>query len=352
MSEMIADDNIGMIQQLRNKTEEVDLSRILKSTFGGYTRKSVMEYLSALKKQQQATADTFYQNIQALFSEKEELNKTNNLLQARLKKTEAEYQKLSDALLINKMETGQYALPDILALKDNIAALEEEQKRLKNIIAGLERKTEQQKNTNQDLALELEQAKSEINAQKEMIMTQKLEAKKQYDTITELTSQLEAEQDQNRYLMNLTSEGELAQLKSKVNELSDQLIFQSEIIAKQNEEDENKQRTIDNLLIEIDSLEQSIGSLTKSLEDLKIQNESLSSANKTFIAQLEEEYKKELALIREKSNINAEKLTALKKLSEANYKISTLELELQKKYYSEELSRIALSQNEGSDQES
>ena len=66
MSESFVDD-------LREKSGEVDLDSILTSSLGGYTKRSVLEYLSVIKKQQQSLRETCDEEIRRLQAEKEEI---------------------------------------------------------------------------------------------------------------------------------------------------------------------------------------------------------------------------------------------------------------------------------------
>jgi hypothetical protein len=72
--------DINIVEALRTKTEETDMNQYLKSTLGGYTKGSVLEYLNILRKRHQAMADTFSQNQQALFEEKKSILKDNDAL--------------------------------------------------------------------------------------------------------------------------------------------------------------------------------------------------------------------------------------------------------------------------------
>lgn len=76
--------NDNTVNDLREKTEEMDLNTILKPSMGGYTKKSVMEYLAYLKKQQQDSRDTGLENLSRLKSEKDSLQQENSELQADL----------------------------------------------------------------------------------------------------------------------------------------------------------------------------------------------------------------------------------------------------------------------------
>jgi phosphohistidine swiveling domain-containing protein len=68
----------------------------------------------------------------------------------------------------------------------------------------------------------------------------------------------------------------------------------------------------------------------KTLQEYKIQNDKLLIANEALDYQLQEEYKKTIALINEKSGITIDRLIAQKNLSVAEAKIAALEVELLK----------------------
>ncbi|MDD3874709.1 MAG: hypothetical protein PHE01_11125 [Methanosarcina sp.] len=322
--------SMDMIVQLREKAEETDINQFLKITFGGYTKKSVLQYLTHLRKQQQATADTFERNLQLLFEEKENLIKSKEMLQARLLKTDAEYQNLKEALQANQMQGKDYKLSDILSLKDRISALEEEGKQHLNEKKSLMRKLDHLNNTNEELQIKLEQIEVEKTAQMELFNAQKLETGKQRDLVYELTSQLETEKDEINYLTQLLSEREYNQSAEKVKELTNQLAIQSEIIAKQSEELSSKEEIIARFNDEMEVLNKRVYTLTRAVEYCNQQNDKLSQTNRVFMARLEEEYKKQIELIREKAEHNLERIVALKKLNEADSKISLLELQLEK----------------------
>ena len=93
-----SNDEKNIVDMIRDKSEEADLNQLLKGSFGGYTKKSVQEYLSIIRKQQQTTKDTFQKNLQTLFEEKESLRKSNESLIARNNKLSAEYDNLSESL--------------------------------------------------------------------------------------------------------------------------------------------------------------------------------------------------------------------------------------------------------------
>jgi len=87
-------DAMNLIEELRLKTEESDLEQQLKTRFGGYTKQSVLDYLNILRKNQQTMSDTFKQNLQTLYNEKEVISKNNDALQQKMEKTAAEHQEM------------------------------------------------------------------------------------------------------------------------------------------------------------------------------------------------------------------------------------------------------------------
>lgn len=60
-----------LLETLREKTGEGDLDIILKPSIGGYTKKSVMEYLALVKKQQQGLKDAYLAEVQRLTEERD-----------------------------------------------------------------------------------------------------------------------------------------------------------------------------------------------------------------------------------------------------------------------------------------
>jgi hypothetical protein len=84
------------IGQIRQRTEEEELRQRLKSTVGGYSKSSVMEYLAEIRKQQQTSYETFNQNMQALLEEKENLKADNEKLLMQVAQAKAEFQKTAE----------------------------------------------------------------------------------------------------------------------------------------------------------------------------------------------------------------------------------------------------------------
>lgn len=322
--------NIDIDEMFRGKTQEADLKQYLKSTIGGYTKKSVQEYLSVLREQQQVSQETFSRNLQALFEEKESIKKNNESLLSKYNRMSAEYDNLAESYNDIKIDNSEFSAQDIISLKSIVAKLEEEVKITNREKITLEKKIIQQDKDKEDLTLKLEQSTKEKEAQHQMLKSEKLESKKQRDIVADLYSLLEDEKNEIRYLKNVMSEGNISQLSFKVNELTEQLSSQTEVIAKLNSENMLNNDTIDTLTSEIVLLKLNISNLTKTVADLNIQNEKLMSSNETLKSHLEKEYKNSIMHINEKSNVIIDKFIAQRKLSDSESEFSLLKLEMEK----------------------
>ncbi|WP_312653289.1 hypothetical protein [Aminipila sp.] len=330
-------DEISMIETLRLKTEEIDMNQYLKTKLGGYSKQSVLEYLNVLRKQQQTTADTFYRNLQTVYNEKEELNKSNEKLQHELNKREAEYKNLTESIAAIQLDESNLTMNDIIALKNKNAALEEELKKSYFKNTSLENDIKHLNDSANDMTEKLKRFEHEISAAKEMIIAEKQESKELRDKVVELTINIEDKEEEIKYLKVLQSEGELADLTSHINELTNQLTTQTEVMSTLNSEDLIKEETIVTLRAEIELQKQMLNDLNKTVEELQKQNEKLLFANTTLTKELQESTTKTINLIHEKSDITVEKIITERKLDEANSNNIILEMKLKTKNKTEEL---------------
>jgi len=321
------DNNIVGI--LRDK-DEVDLNGVLKTTFGGYTKQSVQEYLSLIHKQQQTTKETFSRNLQNLFDEKEELRKNNESLQARLNKLSSEYDNISSSLKDIVLDDSEYSAQNVLELKNKNVSLEEQIKVTNRENYSLERKIEQLNNEINELKNKLTVSIQEYEAQKEMLKSERLELKRQRDVVADISNKLEEEKNEVKYLKGTISDGKFAELNLKIGQLSTQLSAQTEVNSKLNEEITLKDKSIDSLNDEVSLLKEKTNNLMKTLQEYNIQNDKLLIANEALDYQLQEEYKKTIASINERSNITIDRLIAQKNLSVAEAKLAALEVQLLK----------------------
>ncbi len=317
----------NIVDMLREKTEEADLEQLLKSTIGGYTKKSVMQYFAALKKQQQATTETFNHNLQTLYEEKKSLQSNNEILRSKLTKAETGLENLSEAMATYKLEDKVYSVQDIIALKSKIVALESEIKKMSGANHELEKKIERLNVTISEKDKELEKSGQETQIQRELLVTEKSETRKQRDLVLELSGTVEEFRDEIKYLKGIVTEGKTAELNARIDELLASTSTQGEIIARRNLELAEKEKAMETLREENEALKQSMTHLSQSLNQMMLQNEKLVSSNRAITSKLEETYKNTIELINEKSEVTVEKLILGRKLDEAKLRLSSLEME-------------------------
>ena len=322
-------DNKNIVEILRDK-DEVNIDGVLKTTFGGYTKQSVQEYLSLIHKQQQASKETFSKNLQSILAEKETIRKNNETLQARFDKLSAEYDNMSNSLKDIVLDDSEYSAQGVLELKNKIVSLEEQNKVTNRENYSLERKIEQLNNEISDLKNKLNLSIKEYEAQKEMLKSERLELTKQRDLVADISNKLKEEKNEVKYLKGTISDGKFEELNSKIGQLLTQLSAQTEVNKKLNSENSLKDSTIDSLNDEVSLFKEKTNNLLKALQDTNVQNDKLLIANEALNYQLQEEFKKSIALINEKANITIDRLIAQKKLSVVEEKIATLEMQLLK----------------------
>jgi chromosome segregation ATPase len=323
--------DLDVVGTLRLKTEEIDMDQYLKSRLGGYTKKSVLEYLSILRKQQQVTADTFYNNLQTVYDEKEELTKINKSLQYELNKIKMEYKNLSESMTEIKLEDSDFTAQDIITLQNANSALEENAKKIGFEKESLENEIIRLKNSINELEVQLKQSKSEIMAANEIVSTKKQETKELRDKMIELTINVESKEEEIKHLKASQEEGQIVKLRTDIQSLTNQIMTQTEVNASLNSQINTKIQTIDVLTEETELQKQMLDDLKRTVEDFQYKNKKLLYANNVFTNQLQEVHTRFIELINEKSFVTVEKIDFQRKLDEASSKIAMLEMKLNKK---------------------
>lgn len=398
-------EDADFLQLLRSKTEENDLKQVLKSTMGGYTKQSVSEYLAFIRKNQQTMAETFYENQQLLYVEKEKLRQDYEKLQKKYNDLDAKFLDLSATihmpteLIVKAHKEEVQELNSIIeALKNSITVSNDKINELSNQnsnlvdemlvrnttthnfeetqpqgvdlqaqIESLEMELqegvlylESLSAENADLKVKLELATQEADTRKSLLVSNDTEAEQNRARTNELAEMLETqsqilqnervkwesekaafENDKHRLeeqlvlLKHSSADGTMAQrstqdldLMMKVNELTEQLALQTDLVASENTERTIREETIRSLSAQIEALKADTATFKTHIENLTLQNEKLLLANTTMSTRMEEECRRTTALINEKSDVTIEKLMAMKKLSDAETKISVLEMEL------------------------
>jgi chromosome segregation ATPase len=396
-------EEIDFVQLLRSKTEENDLKQVLKTSMGGYTKQSVSDYMAILRKNQQSMAETFYENQQLLYLEKEKLRQDNEKLQAKLNDLDAKYLDLSSQVYAPQDGQNQVSAEElnrlnetitslnrtIVALQDTVAKLTEQNNQLRDEMQGMSATSPEQSHgqdielksqieslelelqegvvyletlsaENADLKVKLELVMQEADTRKTLLMSNDSEAEQYRARTAELSQKLELQsqtlqderikwetekaafENEKRKLeeqlvisQQPKANAAMAQrstqdldLMMKVNELTEQLALQTDLVASENTERTIREETIRSLSTQIEALKADSATFKATIENLSLQNEKLLLANSTMCARMEDECRRTTALINEKSDVSIEKLTAMRKLSEAETKIAMLEMEL------------------------
>lgn len=401
-------EEIDFVQLLRSKTEENDLKQVLKTSMGGYTKQSVSDYLGILRKNQQSMAETFYENQQLLYLEKEKLRQDNEKLLSKLNDLDGKYLDLSSQVYAPKGEENQVSDAEaarlnetiaslnrtITALQETVTKITSQNNQLRDEMQGLSTATQEQNlgrdlelksqieslemelqegvvyletlsAENADLKIKLELATQEADTRKTLLMSNDTEAEQIRARSNELSVMLESQSQtlQNERIKwesekaayeteKLRLEEQLVLSKQthanaavsqrstqdldllmKVNELTEQLSLQTDLVASENTERTIREETIRSLSAQIEALKADSATFKATIENLSLQNEKLLLANSTMCTRMEDECRRTTALINEKSDVSIEKLTAMRKLSEAETKIAMLEMELSRYKY-------------------
>lgn len=357
----------NVINMIRQRTEEEELKQHLKTTVGGYTKNSVMEYLSDLRKRQQNSSETFNEHMQSLLEEKESLKTENEKLLMQVAQAKAEFHRMADSrkqqeqskleaannhaesLVQREPIKAETVNDNVFYLKNHTPAFDTADTNPQNADSTLEKKIDALKNEISEKDAELEKTKQDIKVHKELLANEKLEAKKQRDLVTELSATSEKFKEERKYLKaELVASVEqqdciISQLKSqliekdsKINTLSEEnkqfavltasVEQQDKIISQLKAEAADKDNTVKILLEENITMMQSMELMSNSLDNMEIQNEKLVTANNALGQAFEDENKKVVKLINEKSEETVEKLILARKLEEIIGNLSAYEL--------------------------
>lgn len=330
-----------IVEMLRKKTRDADLEQALKSRLGGYSKQSVLDYLSLLKKQRQDTAETFRHNLQTLFEEKESLKTKNEELQAKQKKLEAEYRNLSEAMATYQLENKDYTVQDIVKLKGTIASLEAGAAKADAEKRGLEKRNEQLRQTVEEKERAVTASQQGVQLQKDLLLQEKLENKKQREQVSQLSESVEELRSEIQYLKGRLTEEKVAELDARIKTLLENAAAQEDVLKETRRQLAEKESAVRTSAGECESLGRANDQLKAYSDQVMEQNEKLAAANRGLSARLGETHRQLVELIEKKSDETVEKLIANRKLDSANLKISMLEMERRKYRRAEETAAAA-----------
>lgn len=329
---------------LRQRTETEELKQHLKTTVGGYTKNSVMEYLTELRKRQQSSSETFNQNMQILLEEKENLKTENEKLLMQISQAKADFLRLAESRKLQEHSKTEatsdnkdvkiqqaYSNPEtandnIVYLQSTVQAAATEDTNPQTTYSVLENENEALKSDISEKQAELDKARNEIKEQKELLESEMLEARKQRELISELSSASKELENELQYLKEKFSEDVLEKLNDQIAELTASVCQQEILITQLKGEAEDKDNSIKTLLDENITMMKSMELMSKSLDHMAIQNEKLITANNALGQAYEEENKKVVKLINEISEETVEKLILERKLEELMGSLSSYDL--------------------------
>lgn len=325
----------NFLDMLRQRTEEEELKHYLKTTVGGYTKSSVMEYLSELRKRQQSSSETFNLNMQTLLEEKENLKSENEKLLMQISQAKTDFLRLAESRKQQQQqqqEAGQ-AEPtndNIVYLKNtvptpetpsmhphvNTLEIESEKQKFDEMEAELKNEIAVLKQEISEKDAELEKSKQDISEQKELLAFEKLESKKQRDLVSEISVAAEELQEEFQYMKERFSEDKLQKLNEYIAELTGSLEQQGVVISQLKAQAADKDNKIKTLLDENVAIMKNMELMSNSLDVMTVQNEKLLTANTALAQAFEDENKKVVNLINKISEETVEKLILERKLEE------------------------------------
>jgi len=304
----------NLVEMLREKTEELDLDHTLKSCVGGYTKKSVLEYLAQLKRQQQNTTNSFNRDLQATLDEKEKLQGENETLKKRVLKAETDYRSLSESVAGYRVENSELTMQDVMQLRSSLSLLEKD---MDEAVARIRQDEQEQEHRRQELEerdRRLEKAAQELKLYQEMTVSARNESEGLRRTVSGQAAEITQLQGEVRYLKGIVSEGSVAELNNRITELMGDLERQQAELEARNKELESRGARLNLLEQKGEADRRIISQLQASLDGSTEQNEKLAAAEQELAGQLEEQLRRNVALLREAADLRVEKAILLRKL--------------------------------------
>ena len=317
-----------IVEKIREKTEEEDINSILKTAFiGGYSKKSVMEYLAETRKKQQSIKDTFNSNIQSVFEEKERLKSENETLSLRLEKSESDYKTLSEAINIYKLDDSEYTLNDVMTFKINIETLKKEKQDLESALVLKDQEIERLEFIAKEEEEKTDRAEREIDILNEQIILAKSETMDKAKKSSELSRALLEAKNEVKFLREVVSDGNISKLNDRINELVITSGKQGSIIKEKNIRISDFEQKIKVLEERAEALKSVSEKLSLTLDELMLQDSKKDAAIDALEERLRSELERSLELIKSRSGAILDKSILERKLEALKLKNETEKLE-------------------------
>jgi len=304
----------NVVDILRDKTDEADLDQILKTQMGGYTKKSVQDYLSRIKRQQQQTAEAFNRDMQAMLDEKEQLKAENTQLKNRPTKVVTDYKMLSDHVASVKAGETNVTMDDVFQLRGHVRVLEKDKQDALAKIKQTERTVEQKQHIIGEKNRLIDQLKQESIMYQEMLSGERSDKEKLQKTVTEQSTEIDQLQGEIHFLKSIVSDGNVAQLNNRIDELTGDVEKLNGELAVRIQEHQNFIKQIDTLTQQEKTNHTTNEELRASLDTVHGQNEKLEAENALLHREMERCMKENLEMIRTQSDLRVQIAILTRKL--------------------------------------
>ena len=296
----------NIVDVLRDKTDEADLDQILKSQMGGYTKKSVQDYLAQLKRQQQRSTESFNRDMQTLLEEKESLQAENAQLKNRLTKVVTDYKMLTDQVAAVKAGDTHVTMEDVIQLRGHVRILEKEKQEALSKIKQAEKSAEQKQHIIGDKNRLIDQLKQESIMYQEMLSHARSEKETLQKTVTEQSTQIDQLQGEVHFLKAIVSDGNVSQLNGRIDELTGDVEKLNSELAVRNREAQNYIKQIETLTQQGNVNRTVNDELKGSLDNALMQNEKMEAENTLLHKELERSMKDNLEMMRAQSDLRVQ----------------------------------------------
>lgn len=304
----------NVVDILRDKTEEADLDQILKTQMGGYTKKSVQDYIAQVKRQQQRAAEVFNQDMQAILDEKEQLLAENSKLKNRLTKSVTDYKLLSDQVASVKVGNTNVTMEDVIELRGRVRLLEQDKQDLNAKIKQAERATEQKQHLIGDKNRLIEQLKQESIMYQEMLSAERSDKEKLQKTVTEQSTAIDQLQGEVHFLKSIVSDGNVAQLNTQIDQLNGDMEKLNGELATRVQEHQNYLQQIETLTQQETTNRTLIEELRAALDKALAQNEKMEAENALLHKEITRYMNNNMEMIRTQSDLRIEVAILSRKL--------------------------------------
>ncbi len=286
----------NVLDRIREKTQEVDLDSILTTSFGGYTKKSVLEYNNIMRQKQQEMSKAFNEEIQKILDEKEKLQRENDSLRNKVAQAESDYQMIRRQLVSVTREdrSAVRAEADEGEEEDLLATLRKVQQENvlleKDMDEAIERiKDDEQKiaHYEEELAAEkkkVQQMRRELGTYQNLLRDERSDGDEKGKVIYAQNAEIDRLNGEIKYLKDAMSDGNVADLNEQIDGLMDHVELLNKELGMKEEKIAGDAARIARMTAQSESDNLIIEKLREALKTSREQTEQVNAVN----AELEE----------------------------------------------------------------